>query len=196
MSVPTGAVPLHDLIYEVACRLGRIADDPTYSADPLRDYAVQLRERLDAGDHDPHSAYAQLTRTLYAEGLLLGTNKIVVDDGGSALSHVGSDASTKRPRCRVCGGGVPSLQIGQTYVVQRERWVKIGVSMDVETRLRSLATVPKQVILPRDMDPRAPLVLVGLPDDDEHPLHERWAAHHVAGEWFDVEPLAAWTASL
>jgi hypothetical protein len=107
-------------------------------------------------------------------------------------------------RCRVCGGA-KSTAFGQhpdaqTYVMQRQGWVKIGLSKHPLTRLKELRAINRQcyIITPADMDCREPILLVGLiPGDSEHALHEGFADRHVVGEWFLPDaPMREWLAGL
>jgi hypothetical protein len=73
-----------------------------------------------------------------------------------------------------------------TYVVKRQRWVKIGkTAVGVEQRLATLRLPRSGVRCPLGMDVTAPLeLLFTIGRDVEAVLHERYAAHRVAGEWF------------
>lgn len=95
-------------------------------------------------------------------------------------------------RCPVCGGVIGRPK-GVTYVAQCQGWVKIGrTSGPVHRRIKALNDRAQQVVCPDGMDPRQPLVLLHVTGSDvEHALHERYAAHHVAGEWFEAEPVLA-----
>lgn len=94
------------------------------------------------------------------------------------------------PRCTVCWGWIHRPKpAGQrwTYAMQRESWVKIGMTGNVRERLGVLsrATEGCLVVHPPQMDWTAPLrLLVALPGDIEHELHDRFRAYHVIGEWF------------
>jgi hypothetical protein len=88
--------------------------------------------------------------------------------------------------CRVCGGTLKQPP-GQTYVMQRQGFVKIGKSKHPATRLKELRAINRQcyIITPAAMDCTEPIFLLfTLPDDMEHALHERFARCHVEGEWF------------
>lgn len=96
-------------------------------------------------------------------------------------------------RCPVCGGTLAQTHRRHgtdpvfTYLMQRQGWVKIGKSYQPETR-RKVLSMPSpgcRVICPEEMDWAEPIVTIRLiAGDSEHELHERFAACHVAGEWF------------
>lgn len=83
-----------------------------------------------------------------------------------------------------------------TYVVHRQRWLKIGKTNDVRLRVRDLRAPGRQqyIICPPGMDRAAYLSLVRVYDGDvEHELHDRWRHLHAAGEWFaGDEHMLAW----
>lgn len=100
-------------------------------------------------------------------------------------------------RCQVCGGAL-SVTCTHTYVVQRQGWVKIGASSNLVRRVNELRRPAwtKHLISPEGMDRLEPLVVHGVIEGDvEHQMHQRFAAAHVAGEWFmpDVE-MRSWLA--
>jgi hypothetical protein len=89
-------------------------------------------------------------------------------------------------RCDVCSGSLASPP-ADTYVMQRQDWVKIGRSKHPETRLKELRAIGRQkyIITPAEMDCTQEITLLFvLPGDTEHELHERFADCHVLGEWF------------
>lgn len=96
-------------------------------------------------------------------------------------------------RCAVCLG-ILSKPKGVTYIAQRQQWVKIGrTSGPVHRRIKKLNGQVPQVLMPDGMDHRKRLILLHVIGHDvEHALHERYAAHHAAGEWFwaDISMLA------
>lgn len=106
-------------------------------------------------------------------------------------------------RCDVCGGALALAPFygdaPVTYVMRRDRWVKIGKSKHPETRLKELRAIGRQkyIICPAEMDRTLPIEIVRLlPGDLEHELHERFAEHHAAGEWFlELADVADWLAS-
>lgn len=72
-----------------------------------------------------------------------------------------------------------------TYIVERQGWVKIGVTSDLHTRLTALRARKQSVHLPNYMDPQAPLrVLAVIPRNVETYLHHRYDELRVDGEWF------------
>jgi hypothetical protein len=96
-------------------------------------------------------------------------------------------------RCAVCGG-VRQGESGQhTYIARRAQWVKIGRSRHIEQRIKTLTRESKpSVLCPDGMVPGTPVELVYAYNRDiEHDLHERFAEHHVVGEWFTAEPVMA-----
>lgn len=101
----------------------------------------------------------------------------------------------RRRRCRVCGGPL-SVVHAQTYVAQRQGWVKIGATSNLPERMGVLSrgTPGCLVRMPDGMNVAEPLTLVlALDGDIEHELHERFAGQHVAGEWFlPRDTLAGW----
>lgn len=91
-----------------------------------------------------------------------------------------------RRRCTVCGGAL-SVTCSHTYAVQRQGWVKIGATSDPRRRINELRRPAwtKHLLSPAEMDWREPLLTLGvLVGDVEHELHQRFAEHHVLGEWF------------
>jgi hypothetical protein len=109
-------------------------------------------------------------------------------------------------RCRVCRGTLAQTHSRHgsdpvwTYVMQRQGWVKIGLSKHPLTRLKELRAINRQcyIITPEAMDCREPILLVALiPGDVEHALHERFVDRHAAGEWFLPDaPIREWIATL
>jgi hypothetical protein len=100
------------------------------------------------------------------------------------------------PRCGVCGGWlqrpVPPPDARVTYVVQRQRWVKIGMTGNLRERLNVLSrsTEGCLTVHPYGMTWTAPLHLRAVIDGDvEHELHERFADCHANGEWFEFDPI-------
>lgn len=92
----------------------------------------------------------------------------------------------RRRRCQVCGGPL-SVTHAQTYVVQRQGWVKIGASSNIPERLGVLrrSGAGCLVRMPEGMDLAEPLLLVCVLDEDrEHQLHREFRDAHVVGEWF------------
>lgn len=92
-------------------------------------------------------------------------------------------------RCSVCGGvrfhdGPDFI----TYVAQRGKYLKIGITKDLRNRIATLASDVPGVVVPPDFDLSQPLRLLGTTDYAEHDLHERLSGHHVAGEWFGDSP--------
>jgi hypothetical protein len=89
-------------------------------------------------------------------------------------------------RCPVCGGSLARTGT-TTYVVQRQGWVKIGMTSNLPERLSVLRRGTPGCVTkhPAGMDWAEPLILILVFQRDiEHDLHERWADQHVAGEWF------------
>lgn len=96
------------------------------------------------------------------------------------------DGWWRRRRCTVCGCAL-SVQHTHTYVVQRERWVKIGATDKPRRRINELSRPAwtQHIVSPPEMDWEAPLVtLMVMVRDIEHELHQRFADQHVIGEWF------------
>lgn len=116
--------------------------------------------------------------------------------GQAALFEL-PEAAYRRRSCPVCGGAwntrTPTAGGVLTYAIQRQQWVKIGKTTDLEQRLRDLRRLTRpgggvMVTIPAGMDHRAPLVVVNTwLGDYEHPLHLRYADHHAAGEWFTTD---------
>ena len=85
--------------------------------------------------------------------------------------------------------------VPHVYVIERDRWVKIGKSINIPSRLKSLqnggATMPDGMIIgPFDL-------LFTIPADCEAELHQRFSAYRDRGEWFwHVGEVAAWTAEM
>jgi hypothetical protein len=107
----------------------------------------------------------------------------VVDDVG--LFDV-PEAWWRRRRCIVCGCAL-SVQHTHTYVVQRERWIKIGATDKPRRRINELSRPAwtQHILSPAEMDWEAPLTtLVVMVRDIEHELHGRFADQHAIGEWF------------
>lgn len=90
------------------------------------------------------------------------------------------------PECSTCGQRRQRHPSTWTYAMQRQGWVKIGVSNNPVTRRSLLARKPRSVRVPDDMDVSEPLLLIWEAHDGslEHDLHERFVADHVVGEWF------------
>lgn len=88
-------------------------------------------------------------------------------------------------RCSVCGGTIPATN-GQriTYIVARGKYVKIGSTASLASRLPALATDTLSVRTPDDFDPETNLRVLGVSSTAEHALHAAFAAQHVIGEWF------------
>lgn len=109
-----------------------------------------------------------------------------------------------RRSCPVCRGpwNLPSRPETVTYAVQREGWVKIGKTAQLDVRLRILRlngpNGAGMVSHPAAMDYGQPLLLLHTwPGDVEHPLHVRWRDRHAAGEWFLPDAaMAAWLRSV
>lgn len=103
----------------------------------------------------------------------------------------------RRKRCQVCNGAL-SVTATHTYVVQRQGWVKIGKTSQIDVRLRILRlngpNGAGMVAHPETMDYGEPLILLRLIDGDvEHALHQRWAHCHARGEWFmPDQEMRAW----
>ena len=96
-------------------------------------------------------------------------------------------------RCWVCLGWIhrpvphPSSRV--TYAVRRQGWVKIGMTGNLKERLGVLSRSTEGcfTVHPPEMDWHAPLELLAVINGDvEHELHDRFAAHHALGEWFDL----------
>lgn len=103
------------------------------------------------------------------------------------------EAAWRLRRCPVCRGalydGRNDAEGTLTYAVQRQGWVKIGRTAQLEVRLRILRlngpNGAGMVRHPAAMDYGAPLLLLRTWDGDlEHDLHVRFRADHAAGEWF------------
>jgi hypothetical protein len=98
------------------------------------------------------------------------------------------ESAYRRRRCPVCRGAL-SVTATHTYVVQRQGWVKIGKTSQIDTRLRVLRlngpNGAGMVAHPEAMDYGQPLILLALVEGDlEHQWHMDWRACHAAGEWF------------
>jgi hypothetical protein len=106
-----------------------------------------------------------------------------------ATPYLVANRDYRTTRC-ICGGvRAPSKPRTHTYLMQRERWVKIGQARSIAVRMRQLAQ-PGAVICPADMDEMKPIELRwSAPVDVEHQLHRAYASHHVAGEWFFAVPV-------
>jgi hypothetical protein len=79
------------------------------------------------------------------------------------------------------------VSYSHTYVVQRERWVKIGATDMPRRRINELSRVAwaQHIVFPPEMDWTAPLTtLIVVPRNVEHELHQRFRDQHVVGEWF------------
>lgn len=105
--------------------------------------------------------------------------------------------------CPVCAGSL-SLAVRPgtvTYVVQRQGWVKIGKTSQLDVRLRVLRlhgpNGAGMVKHPPGMTYAEPLILLRtFAGDVEHDLHERWQDDHAGGEWFMPSgPMRAWLAA-
>lgn len=96
----------------------------------------------------------------------------------------------ERPKpvyCRACGRHKPpGTREGEvTYVVERDGYVKIGTTRHLRLRIQRLAQSDGGgVLVPPQMDPQAPLRLLGILSAPEHECHERFVDCHVIGEWF------------
>lgn len=133
---------------------------------------------------------------------MLQTPTCVVEN--SAAQDVGLPFDPPLPpripnRCITCGQPRTGPW-GDTYVMQRQGWVKIGRSKHPLTRLKELRALNRQcyIITPDAMDCAEPIYLLAvIPGDHEHALHERFAACYAAGEWFlpDAD-MRAWLAAL
>lgn len=99
------------------------------------------------------------------------------------------EAPRNANRCPVCAGilGPPK---GVTYVARRQDWVKIGrTAGPVHRRIKALTRRAPGILCPEGMDLGSPVALLHvIARDVEHDLHERYAAHHVVGEWFHADP--------
>lgn len=102
-------------------------------------------------------------------------------------------------RCRVCGGAL-AAPAGDTYVMRRQWWVKIGRSNAPRRRLNELRREDwkQYIVWPPLMDWSEPLQLLAvIAGDVEHELHERFAGCHDVGEWFiPDEAMREWLADI
>ena len=93
-------------------------------------------------------------------------------------------------RCTVCGGAnrKPPKPGTCTYFAHRQGYMKIGVTGNVQQRMRGLSAgrLPN-IGVPEGMDWKVPVTLwLVLPGDLEHQMHEALATAHVVYEWFDA----------
>lgn len=80
---------------------------------------------------------------------------------------------------------------GLTYFAQRQGWVKIGHTNNINQRLRTLASRSGHMshATPWNMDWTEPLILLRVidgaePGGSEVQMHDRFRACRVMGEWF------------
>jgi hypothetical protein len=110
--------------------------------------------------------------------------------------HVATHETARQ--CSVCGGAnrVNGRQDTVTYVVQRGVYCKVGSTINLGGRLRTLASRRPGVVCPPDLDLESDATLRYLVlADREHPLHRYWSDHHVIGEWFWWAPIATFLES-
>ena len=96
--------------------------------------------------------------------------------------------------CFVCGGADAPVRLRDTtttYVLLRDRWVKIGRAQNVEQRIATLTKHPFSVVCPPTMPMHTTDVrlVATMPGDAEHELHWRFRDHYAVGEWFDAQPV-------
>lgn len=90
-----------------------------------------------------------------------------------------------KPRCKVCGASRLPLNANLvTYVIQRDRYLKVGVTRDLRARLKVLSSREPGVLLPPRFNLRSPTTLIGTTTVPEHDVHEQFAEEHAIGEWF------------
>lgn len=118
-----------------------------------------------------------------------------------ALFEMPASAYVGLKVCLVCGGRIAQRYRGPdvplyTYAMQRQGWVKIGMSRHPEVRLKELRAVNRQryIISPVEMDTAEPILLIATwLGDLEHALHQRWRDCHARGEWFlPNKEMTAW----
>jgi len=101
------------------------------------------------------------------------------------------ETAYRRRSCPVCHGPLrlPLRPGTLTYAVQRQGWVKIRKTSQLDVRLRILRlngpNGAGMVAHPAAMTYGEPLLLLRTwPGDVEHELHVRFRDDHAAGEWF------------
>ncbi|MFC7502148.1 GIY-YIG nuclease family protein [Nocardioides sp. CPCC 206347] len=120
----------------------------------------------------------------------------VIDGDGPLMSDTAlaeyAAANPEEPFSPVAARPRP---VSHVYVIERGRWVKIGKSADIPSRLKSLknggATMPDGMVIgPFEL-------LFTIPYDCEADLHQRFSAYRDRGEWFWHEgEVAEWTSEM
>ncbi|MFT4264746.1 MAG: GIY-YIG nuclease family protein [Nocardioides sp.] len=142
---------------------------------------------------DPHAERAA-DGMIDAAGDIVVAAVAVIDGDGPLMSDAAlAEYAAANPEPPPLEPRAP--RIPQVYVIERGRWVKIGKSVDVPSRLKVLknggSTMPDGMVI-------GPFnLLFTIPHDCETELHQRFSVYRDRGEWFRHEgEVAEWTAGM
>jgi hypothetical protein len=113
------------------------------------------------------------------------------DDVKASMRRLQASARPRAPARRAAMGTTQAPVIGSIYVIGFADYVKIGISADLDKRIKALQTaIPEKLTVYATIDAGENY------GDLEMALHARFAAFRRNGEWFSKEgELADWIAA-